>query len=93
MLVMPYDAYGLFSNTPPQTGRRVCGADFNLGEFICDDASIVFQDCPVSVCHTDVVDGLWLQPVRQDDVARVITVHGCVSVVLEARGALRKRRL
>jgi len=69
---MPYDVLGLFSNTPPQTGRRVCGVDLDLGEVLHDDVRVVFRDCPVSVCHAGVIGGLWLQPVRRDDVAPIV---------------------
>lgn len=46
--------------------------DPGLGDVLHDDVSVVFRNCPVSVCHAGVVGGPWLQPVKRDDVAPIV---------------------
>jgi len=65
-----------------------CG--FDLGEVVCSDVSIVFWGCPISVSHAGMVGSLRLQPIRQDDVMRIVIVRGCAGVVLKMRGGLRR---
>ena len=90
VISVPYHADGVNLQHAPSDQAACVWCGFDLGKVVCSDASVVFWGCPISMSHAGMVGGSWLQPVRQDDVMRVVIMRGCAGVVLEIRGGLRR---